>query len=105
MTAARCILQARWEHLSFRSSGLHIPISVLCPGYPSGKVLHSGVACSPCSLHGEKKCRMKQRFCMDKITVDMVFEELIQNVFRLILYVLMLYAVKSENRRVNINCT
>ncbi|MCE5251832.1 glycosyltransferase family 9 protein [bacterium] len=47
------------------------------PGYPSGSILHSGVPCSPCSIHGEKKCRMKVRFCMDGITCGMVFEELI----------------------------
>ncbi|MBN1294921.1 MAG: glycosyltransferase family 9 protein [Candidatus Latescibacteria bacterium] len=45
------------------------------PGYPSGAVLHSGISCSPCSIHGEKPCRMKRRFCMDEITVEMVLEE------------------------------
>jgi len=44
------------------------------PGYPSGTILHSGITCSPCSLHGEKKCRRSKRFCMDDITREMVLK-------------------------------
>jgi len=44
------------------------------PGYPSGTILHSGISCSPCSLHGEKKCRRSKRFCMDDITEEMVLK-------------------------------
>ncbi len=46
------------------------------PGYPSGNVIHTGVPCSPCSIHGEKPCWMENRCCMDGITWEMVFEEL-----------------------------
>ena len=48
------------------------------PEYPNGTVLHSGAKCSPCSIHGEKKCRMKSRFCMDDISWNDVFESLIK---------------------------
>lgn len=37
-------------------------------------ILCADVKCSPCSLHGEKKCRKKTRLCMDLITPDMVVE-------------------------------
>ncbi|MCK4224037.1 MAG: glycosyltransferase family 9 protein [candidate division Zixibacteria bacterium] len=37
-------------------------------------VLCANVKCSPCSLHGEEKCRMKSRFCMDLIEPEMVVE-------------------------------
>lgn len=42
------------------------------PGYPQCEVLHTGVQCSPCSIHGEKSCRMPERYCMDGITAPMV---------------------------------
>jgi heptosyltransferase-2 len=47
------------------------------PGYPSGTVLHSGARCSPCSVHGEKPCRMRSRFCMDDLGWEMVRDCLI----------------------------
>ena len=37
-------------------------------------VLCADVECSPCSLHGEKRCRKKSRFCMDLIDPGMVLE-------------------------------
>jgi heptosyltransferase II len=37
-------------------------------------VLCANVECSPCSLHGEKKCRKKNRLCMDLIQPEMVVE-------------------------------
>ncbi len=37
-------------------------------------VLCANVKCSPCSLHGEKKCSKKSRFCMDLIDPEMVVE-------------------------------
>ncbi|MFC1607789.1 glycosyltransferase family 9 protein [Candidatus Latescibacterota bacterium] len=46
------------------------------PGYPTGSVLHTGVPCSPCSIHGEKSCWMESRFCMNGITWEMVNDEL-----------------------------
>ena len=37
-------------------------------------VLCAEVKCSPCSLHGEKRCSKKSRFCMDWIEPEMVIE-------------------------------
>jgi heptosyltransferase-2 len=37
-------------------------------------VLCADVRCCPCSLHGEKKCSKKSRFCMDLIEPEMVKE-------------------------------
>jgi heptosyltransferase-2 len=34
---------------------------------PENVVLTANVKCSPCSLHGEKKCHKKSRLCMDLI--------------------------------------
>ncbi len=41
-----------------------------CPGYPNGHIIHTGITCSPCSIHGSSPCRMKTRECMDSITPD-----------------------------------
>jgi heptosyltransferase II len=46
------------------------------PGYPNGAILHSGLPCSPCSVHGQTPCRMKERKCMEAISADMVLREL-----------------------------
>jgi len=35
-------------------------------------VLTANVKCSPCSLHGEKRCHKKSRLCMDLIQPEMV---------------------------------
>ena len=45
-----------------------------CPGYTNGHIIHSGMKCSPCSIHGSSPCRMKTRECMDSITPDKVIE-------------------------------
>ncbi len=37
-------------------------------------VLCANVKCSPCSLHGEKRCRKKSKLCMNSIEPDMVVE-------------------------------
>ena len=47
-----------------------------CPRYSSGTIIHSGVECSPCSLHGSSPCRKRHRFCMDEITWEKIFEAL-----------------------------
>ena len=52
------------------------PVLGFVPGYPYGIILHSGVHCSPCSIHGEKPCRMGKMVCMDKVTWEMVMAEL-----------------------------
>ena len=45
-----------------------------CPGYAKGEVIHTGVPCSPCSIHGSSPCRLKNRECMDGITPEKVLE-------------------------------
>lgn len=48
---------------------------------PLGKqdrVVCDDVACSPCSLHGEKKCRMPAKYCFDEITPERVKSEIEQ---------------------------
>ena len=47
-----------------------------CPGYPSGTIIYSGIACSPCSLHGYSHCRMGKRNCMNSIPWERVWESL-----------------------------
>jgi heptosyltransferase-2 len=37
-------------------------------------ILTADVKCSPCSLHGEKRCHEKSRFCMDLIEPEMVMD-------------------------------
>jgi heptosyltransferase-2 len=41
---------------------------------PESIVLTADVKCSPCSLHGEKKCHKKSRLCMDLIEPEMVMD-------------------------------
>ena len=48
------------------------------PGYPSGRILHSGVACSPCSIHGERRCRLGERICMDRLGWETVRDALFE---------------------------
>ncbi len=46
------------------------------PGYPGGTVLHAGLPCSPCSVHGERPCRVSGRRCLTDITTRMVLDAL-----------------------------
>jgi heptosyltransferase II len=46
------------------------------PGYPYGAVLHSGIPCSPCSVHGQTPCRLKKRKCMEAITPESALNDL-----------------------------
>ena len=41
-------------------------------------VVTADVHCSPCSLHGTKRCRKRQRDCMEQITVDRVVETVLR---------------------------
>ncbi|MCK4590992.1 MAG: glycosyltransferase family 9 protein [Candidatus Latescibacteria bacterium] len=41
---------------------------------PRDVLLHADLRCSPCSLHGEKRCILKHRQCMEQITPETVFE-------------------------------
>lgn len=45
------------------------------PGYPFGSILHAGLSCSPCGIHGEHPCRLGGRPCMSLISPDMVLTE------------------------------
>jgi len=64
------------------ASALGVPVvAIFGPTHPqlgfspmgSGNiVLTANVKCSPCSLHGEKRCHKKSRFCMDLIEPEMV---------------------------------
>ena len=46
------------------------------PGYRSGRFIHSGVDCSPCSLHGSLPCKKQNRMCMDDISWEEVLKTL-----------------------------
>ncbi len=66
------------------ASALQVPVvAIFGPTHPKlgfaplgskNVVLCANVKCSPCSLHGEKQCREKSRFCMDLIQPEMVIE-------------------------------
>jgi len=66
------------------ASALGVPVvAIFGPTHPklgfaprgcSDVVLCADVKCSPCSLHGEKRCRKESRFCMDLIQPEMVTE-------------------------------
>ncbi|MFH1335688.1 MAG: lipopolysaccharide heptosyltransferase II [Candidatus Zixiibacteriota bacterium] len=66
------------------AEALRVPvIAIFGPTHPQlgfaptgsdSMVLCADVKCSPCSLHGKRKCHKKTRLCMDLITPDMVVE-------------------------------
>ncbi len=66
------------------ASALGVPVvAIFGPTHPKlgfapvgskNVVLCAEVKCSPCSLHGEKKCKQKSRFCMDLIDPDRVVQ-------------------------------
>ncbi|MGB7062969.1 MAG: glycosyltransferase family 9 protein [Candidatus Zixiibacteriota bacterium] len=66
------------------ASALRVPVvAIFGPTHPKlgfapvgskNVVLCADVKCSPCSLHGEKRCSKKYIFCMDLIKPDMVIE-------------------------------
>jgi heptosyltransferase-2 len=43
---------------------------------PNDRVICDDVPCSPCSLHGEKKCRMPRKICFENITPRRVISEI-----------------------------
>ena len=60
-------------------------VAVFGPTHPSlgfaplgefDSVICDDVYCSPCSLHGEKKCKMPQKYCFEKITPELVKAEI-----------------------------
>ncbi len=59
-------------------------VAIFGPTHPSlgfaplgdkDRVICDNVECSPCSLHGEKKCRMIQKYCFEKISPQRIKEE------------------------------
>jgi len=64
------------------ASALGVPVvAIFGPTHPKlgfsplgseNVVLTANVKCSPCSLHGEKRCHKKSRLCMDLIQPEMV---------------------------------
>jgi heptosyltransferase-2 len=66
------------------ASALQVPVvAIFGPTHPrlgfapvgsENVILCADVECSPCSLHGEKKCSKKSRFCMDLIEPETVVE-------------------------------
>ncbi len=66
------------------ASALQVPVVVIfgpthpklgfAPLGPENVVICADVKCSPCSLHGEKRCKKKSRECMDLIQPEMVTE-------------------------------
>ena len=66
------------------ASALKVPVvAIFGPTHPKlgfapvgspSVVLCAQVECSPCSLHGEKKCSKKPRFCMDLIEPEMAID-------------------------------
>jgi len=66
------------------ASALQVPVvAIFGPTHPrlgfapvgsKNEVLCANVRCSPCSLHGEKRCKKKSRYCMDLIQPEMMVE-------------------------------
>lgn len=48
------------------------------PALPGSRVICDDVFCSPCSLHGQRPCRQREKYCFENITVDRVIAELAQ---------------------------
>jgi heptosyltransferase-2 len=46
------------------------------PALPGSKVICDDVFCSPCSLHGQRSCRQKVKYCFEDVTVERVKAEL-----------------------------
>ena len=46
------------------------------PALPGSKVICDDVFCSPCSLHGQRPCRQKVKYCFEDIAVERVVAEL-----------------------------
>ncbi len=50
--------------------------------YPLGKkdiIIQKKLNCRPCSMHGEKKCKKSDKFCLTNITPEEVYNTLITN--------------------------
>jgi len=45
------------------------------PTLPGSRILCDDVSCSPCSLHGERKCYQPRKYCFERITPNRVLGE------------------------------
>lgn len=84
---AKCsLVVANDSGLMHMASALQVPvIGVFGPtnpvlGFaPRGnlvRIICDDVRCSPCSLHGEKRCRMPRKYCFENITAGRIFNEI-----------------------------
>jgi lipopolysaccharide heptosyltransferase II len=48
------------------------------PVFPGSKVISDDVFCSPCSVHGQKKCSQPEKYCFKDITPKRVVDSLLQ---------------------------
>jgi heptosyltransferase-2 len=80
------IVVANDSGLMHLAVALGIPtIAIFGPTHPSlgfaplgsrDRIVCDHVACSPCSLHGEKKCRMPEKYCFKDISPKRLFAEI-----------------------------
>jgi ADP-heptose:LPS heptosyltransferase len=81
---SRCrIMISNDSGLMHMATALKVPtVSIFGPTHPglgfvnqmhSHKIVTTNQPCSPCSLHGQKKCYQPARYCMDNISVNMVY--------------------------------
>ncbi len=86
---ARCrVVIANDSGLMHMAAALSVPvIGIFGPTHPilgfaprgeKARIICDNVNCSPCSLHGEKKCRMPAKYCFENITADRVMNELME---------------------------
>ncbi len=54
------------------------PVLGFAPRGGKTRIVCDNVQCSPCSLHGEKKCRMPVKYCFENITADRVMGMLLE---------------------------
>ena len=83
ISKCRCLI-SNDSGLMHISAALQVPtVAIFGPTHPKlgfapkgdhTVVLTTNQPCSPCSLHGKKKCHQPSRYCMDNITVEMVIE-------------------------------
>jgi heptosyltransferase-2 len=82
---AHCdIVAANDSGLMHLAVALGIPaVAIFGPTHPDlgfaplgshDQIVCDHIACSPCSLHGEKKCRMPRKYCFENITPERLHE-------------------------------
>ncbi|OGC90212.1 MAG: hypothetical protein A2142_08475 [candidate division Zixibacteria bacterium RBG_16_48_11] len=91
ISKCRCVI-SNDSGLMHISAALQVPtVAIFGPTHPKlgfapkgdhTVVLTTNQPCSPCSLHGRKKCYQPSRYCMDNITVEMVVESAIRLIER-----------------------